>query len=166
LKTTEMPRLLKKCQVFDVLVYLSLKSFDTLIITTKQLNDTTAFLAAATAKNKQVGRPRVTTRYQDVNIGTWHQRDRLKSSAAMIARKTRGSHGSPYYGNKRHTKGPILTDKLSRDHMQWSRNHLRYTHRQCSSVLFNESRWLGSCVVWWWRRDSFVRRYNRWKVES
>jgi len=87
------------------------------MITNQHLN---GYKGAGTVTNKrQVGRPRLTTRH--INP---------QNTAAMIVRRTRGTHGSPCCGNKGHTKGPILTDRLSRDHMQWSRHHLRYTHRQ------------------------------------
>lgn len=96
------------------------------------------------------GRPRVTTRRQDVNIRTSHLRDRLKT-ATSTARATIGTHNRRIHARtvqrrlkevgvkaRRPYVGPILPARNRRQRLQWAREHVRWTRQQWRNVLFSD----------------------------
>ncbi len=96
------------------------------------------------------GRPRVTTRRQDVYIRVQHTRNRFLA-ATRTAQTTIGRHNRAISGKtvrrrlkevglkaRRPYKGAILTARHRQERLQWARAHRRWIRRQWSTVLFSD----------------------------
>ncbi|XP_060554469.1 uncharacterized protein LOC132715480 [Ruditapes philippinarum] len=129
------------------------------------------------------GRPRITTRRQDVNIRVGHLRNRFEA-ASSTARRTIGTHGRSIHANtvrnrlkevglrcRRPLKASRLTARHKRDRLRWARVHIRMNRRFWSRVLFSDetkivlSRADGRARVWRHRNERYaeacIQTFNR-----